>query len=146
MAKKAKQFTRQTVPFKFIIARAAEDESTFAEVYAVCEPRVKDLTALRKLITECVTNWMMMTTAGAKAFAESKGTFNIGDLWMALPDDDLEAYLLAVGIVELSIDTVSEQHDAGDWRYDTCLCNLQKIRDFEASRAQTQKTVAGPAA
>lgn len=80
-------------------------------------------------VQEASTDWMLETQEGQRAWADSVGDFNIGDLASAL-DPELCRCLTLHGIFAVSI-TSPSHNVCPAWHYDTVLADRTRL---EASK------------
>lgn len=83
-------------------------------------------------IIAAVTEWVMTTEDGKKAWENSSNDFNIGDLSANLsddPTDPLNVLLAKQGITGLEITTYNDTDGDLDWTYDTVLVDEIKLSE-----------------
>lgn len=108
--------------FLLVVERDSREESTFATIEALVVGFEPEEARFLQNLKEALAHWMRSTPEGKAAWERSCEDFNIGDL--AGEDFSegsvLGSILAAHGITNLDI-TISSQHKAHGWTYDTVL-------------------------
>jgi hypothetical protein len=110
---------------RMILPRVSRDETTFA----VVEYAGVDRLDLKSSIQRAITAWVKNSDVGRRAFQETDGDFNVGDLANELGDPALTAELAKERITHLTVETYCDVMPTG-WEFDDHL-----VVDDEPSRA-----------
>lgn len=102
-----------------IVPRDSREEITFAVITCRETPDIHDRRDVREALDAALREYFR-TPEGRRALERSSDDFNVGDLINELygGNDGLDALLKARGLLDLDVETFSEDADPHDWTFD----------------------------
>lgn len=114
-------------PVLFVVRRTGE--STIAIIQAnVSLVDLMDQSHFKAALERVVTDWVLTTEDGKRAWVASSEDFNIGDLSHSI-DESLIPLLASAGIEDLKIDCYSSLVSDADWTFDHVLVDTFRLED-----------------